>query len=145
MRHKRKVRATPKPKPTLLDESANAIGKTGEKHTKKALAGVLTPGSGAGRSKGDVMHGYGKTGRYATRGFKRMIEKKSTAAKSIKLEQDWLEKIEQQAFDAGKDPVLVVEFQTMSPEHSQWGLVPLEKLKELFELEDKYGEGCVDK
>ena len=82
------------------------------------------------------MHGYSRSGRVRERGYKRMIEKKSTMAKSIKLEQHWLEKLEKQAFDMGKEPVLVVEFETMTFGSSQWGCVPLEKLKEYFELED---------
>lgn len=65
-----------------------------------------------------------------------MIEKKSTQYKSLKLEQSWLEKIEKQAFDAGKEPVLVIEFEVMEFGSSQWAMVPLDKMKEYFELED---------
>ena len=126
-----------KPEPALCSYTANEIGKRGEKNTAKALSGTLTPGSGKGKMKGDMMHGYSTTGRARERGFKRMIEKKSTVAKSIKLEQAWLEKIEKQAFEAGKEPVLVIEFEAMGFGSKQWGMVPLEKLKEYFELEDE--------
>ncbi len=101
-------------------------GKKGEKRTSKVLEGTLTPGSGKGRMKGDVMHGYQTEGRVRERGFKRMIEKKSTRGRSIKLEEAWLTKIEQQAFEAGKEPVLVIEFETMAFGSKQWGCVPLE-------------------
>lgn len=136
MRQKAKKREG-KPTPPLGEYTSNEIGKRGEKRTSMVLGGTLTPGSGKGRMKGDVMHGYSKEGRSRERGYKRMIEKKSTQAKSIKVEQAWLEKLEKQAFDAGKEPVLVIEFETMSFGSKQWGCVPLEKLREYFDLEDK--------
>lgn len=126
-----------KPMPSMNDYTANDIGKRGEIRTNKALGARLTPGSGKGNMKGDLMHGYSKTGRTRERGYKRMIEKKSTKAHSMKLEEAWLTKIEQQAFEAGKEPVLVVEFETMGFGSQQWGMVPLEKLREYFELEDR--------
>ena len=125
------------PTPALNDYTANDIGKRGEKKTCRELGCSLTPGSGKGKLKGDMMHGYSTEGRARARGFKRMIEKKSTKAKSIKLEQAWLEKIEKQAFDAGKEPVLVIEFETMTFGSKAWGMVPMEKHKEYFDLEDK--------
>jgi len=125
-----------KPVPSLGAYTANDIGKKGEKSTSKALGGTLTPGSGKGKMKGDVLHGYSQEGRCRERGYKRMIEKKSTAAKSIKIEEAWLTKIEKQAFEAGKEPVLVIEFETMDFGSRQWGCVPIEKLREYFELED---------
>ena len=125
-----------KPTPAFGDYTANEIGKRGEKKTSRVLDGKLTPGSGKGAMKGDVMHGFSCEGRSRERGFKRMIEKKSTKAKSIKVEEAWLTKIEKQAFDAGKEPVLVIEFETMAFGSKQWGMVPLEKLKEYFDLED---------
>jgi hypothetical protein len=125
-----------KPMPVLGDYTPNVIGKKGERRTSKLIGGTLTPGSGKGRMKGDVLHGYKKEGRVRERGFKRMIEKKSTKGKSIKIEEAWLTKLEQQAFAAGKEPVLVIEFETMQFGSKQWGCVPLEKLKEYFDLED---------
>ena len=126
-----------KPKPMLNDYTANDIGKRGEKKANRVLGATLTPGSGRGNMKGDLLHGYSKTGRTRERGYKRMIEKKSTKAKSIKLEEAWLTKIEKQAFEAGKEPVLVIEFEAMGFGSKQWGMVPLEKLREYFELEDE--------
>lgn len=136
MRGKAKKREG-KPTPALSDYTANEVGKRGERNTSALLGGKLTPGSGKGALKGDVMHGYSTTGRARERGYKRMIEKKSTKAKSMKIEQHWLEKIEKQAFDAGKEPVLVIEFETMTFGSKQWGCVPIEKLREYFELEDE--------
>jgi len=133
MRRSKKREGKPKP---MLDYTANDIGKRGEKKTSRVLGASLTPGSGKGTMKGDLLHGYSKTGRTRERGYKRMIEKKSTKAKSIKLEEAWLTKIEKQAFEAGKEPVLVIEFETMGFGSKQWGMVPLEKLREYFELED---------
>lgn len=125
-----------KPRPTLNEPTSNDIGKKGEKRTNRILGSVLTPGSGSGRTKGDMLHGFSRTGRHRPRGYRRMIEKKSTKYNSIRLQKSWLEKLEKQAFDAGKEPVLIIEFETMTFGSTQWGLIPLSKLKELFELED---------
>lgn len=125
-----------KPHPKFVEDTAFDIGLRGEKRLKKALRGtsMLTPGSGKGRTKGDMLHGKANTP--LVHGFRRMIEKKTTTMKSMKLEQSWLEKIEKQAFDAGKEPVLVIEFENAGRGTSMWGMVPLEKLNALFELED---------
>lgn len=61
-----------------------------------------------------------------------MVEQKTTQAKSMKLECSWLEKLSKEAFAAKKEPVLVIEFEGVGA----WAMVPLEKMKELFELED---------
>ena len=100
-----------KPKPMLNDYTANDIGKRGEKKTNKVLGATLTPGSGRGNMKGDLLHGYSKIGRTRERGYKRMIEKKSTKAKSIKLEEAWLTKIEKQALRL--EDQCVIEFEAM--------------------------------
>lgn len=125
-----------KPEPSLGSYTSNDIGRRGEKRTNTILGSVLTPGSGRGRTKGDMLHGFSRTGRHRPRGHRRMIEKKSTQYNSIRLQKSWLEKLEKQAFDAGKEPVLIIEFETMTFGSTQWGLIPLSKLKELFELED---------
>jgi len=125
-----------KPEPVLGSYTANEIGKKGERRTSRVLGGTLTPGSGKGRTKGDVLHGFSREGRVRERGYKRLIEKKSTQAKSIKITEAWLDKLEKQAFEAGREPVLVIEFETMSFGSKQWAMIPLEKLREYFELED---------
>lgn len=135
MRSKSKPRAT-KPEPALMEATANEVGRRGEQHTRNALGGVFTPGSGNKNVKGDILHGRNKTGRTRARGYQRMIEKKSTAGHSIKLERAWLEKLEHQAFGEGKDPVLVIEFDTTVLASAQWAVIPLEKLREYFEMED---------
>lgn len=133
---KRSKKRIGKPRPMLNDYTANDIGKRGERTTNRILGGTLTAGSGKGNMKGDIWHGHSKEGRTRERGYKRLIEKKSTMAKSIKLEEAWLTKLEKQAFEAGKEPVLVIEFQAMEFGSQQWACVPLEKLREYFELED---------
>jgi len=112
-----------KPKPRAFDkDTPNRIGKVGERKLKRDTDCVLTPGSGSGRTKGDGLHG-----------FKRMMEKKSTTKKSIKLEREWLEKLEKQAFEANRDPVLVIEFDVMKFGSRSWAVVPLEKYLELVD------------
>jgi len=99
------------------------IAKTGE-------SGKLTPGSGNKRIKGDVW----KSGR--------MYEAKVTDAKSIKVEREWLEKLEKEAYAANKEPVFVFGFEgSHLLRQSNWGAVPLERLEELFEIERRYKDG----
>lgn len=106
--------------------TANQIGKRGEKATSKQLDGRLVSGSGCGRMKGDIEHG------------SQLIEHKSTKARSMKLDKEWLEKIEKQAFQVGKEPVLVLEFQETMPWYCQrWALIPLDRLQELLESEGR--------
>jgi len=63
-----------------------------------------------------------------------MIEKKTTGAMSMKLDSKWLDKLVEQAFDMGKEPVLVIEMADGKP----WAMVPIEKMKEYWELEDAH-------
>ena len=115
-----------KPKPKMFEKfTPNEIGKRGERNLQRRVGGLFTSGSGNKQMKGDLRHGPN---------LERMVEKKSTLSKSMKLELDWLEKLEKEAFDAGKEPVLVLEFETMAVGSRQWALVPLDRLLELYEL-----------
>lgn len=136
-----KQKPTPK---TLLGHTANSIGERGEKALHKVFNdSELVRGSGCGSEKGDLKVGSGVNGNpYA---YEKMIEKKSTQYKSIKLKQSWLEKIVRQAHKQGKEPVLAIQFETMEKYTSkQWGLVPIERLKQLFDIEKEYYE-LIDK
>lgn len=95
------------------------IAKTGQK-------GKLTPGSGNKGIKGDVWK------------MERMYEAKVTAKKSIKVDLEWLKKLERESTAARKDPVFVFGFDDSGLRDTHWGAVPIERLEELFELEAKY-------
>lgn len=113
-----------KPTPKTFNQSTpNKIGRRGEKNTQKSIGGKLTPGSRGG----DLM----------LSNF--LIEKKSTAGKSISIKQDYLEKISRIAFSGNKSPILVIEFQTLKKKmgcEDQWAFIPLSQLKELLEEND---------
>jgi len=68
-----------------------------------------------------------------------MLEKKSTAGKTITVRRDDIEKLEKQAWDANREPVFVLEFETMKFASQQWAMIPLERLLELYEIEKKIG------
>lgn len=69
--------------------------------------------------------------------FKRMMEKKSTAGKTMTVRRADIEKLMEQAWAANREPVFVLEFEAMKFGSQQWGMVPLERLMELFEIEKK--------
>ena len=117
-----------KPRPTVFDEakpSAYEIGRRSEKRLQRKAGGLPTPGSGNKQIKGDLRHGPK---------LERMIENKSTTARSMKVQVSWLEKLEKEAFEAGKEPVLVLDFEAMSLGSRQWAMIPLDRLLELYEL-----------
>jgi len=124
----RKDRRVPAPK-TFDDVRPNEIGRRGEKNLRKVTGCILTPGSGAGRIKGDGLLG-----------FEWMLEKKSTAGKTITVRRDDIEKLVKQAWDANREPVFVLEFETMKFASQQWAMIPLERLLELYEIEKKIRE-----
>lgn len=95
------------------------IAKTGQQ-------GKLTPGSGNKGIKGDVW----KIGR--------MYEAKVTEKKQIIVQLEWLKKLEREALSARKEPVFVLGFEQHSLFNTHWGSVPLERLEELYEMEQKY-------
>ena len=114
-----------KPEPKGFDApSRNEVGKRGEKNLQKETGCVLTPGSGCGKIKGD-----GVLNR------KQMLEKKTTEKKSFTVSTAILEKLCAQAFDSGKEPVLVIEFEACRFGNTQWAMIPLERLLELYKIE----------
>lgn len=107
--------------------SPNEIGKYGEKKLKKVTGCVLTPRSGAGSMKGDGLLG-----------FEKMIEKKSTRGKTMTVRREDIEKLMNEAWKANREPIFVIEFEAIKYGSQQWGLIPLERLMELYEIEEKY-------
>lgn len=75
-----------------------------ERSVADNLDGRPIGGSGGGREKGDVN----------TKQFK--IECKQTEKDSISIKRSWMRKIEVEAFDVGKNPLLVFDFE--KTEHS---------------------------
>ena len=115
------------PVPKVFDEvTPNVVGRRGEKNLRKTTGCVLTPRSGAGSVKGDGLHD-----------FKRVLEKKSTAGKTMTIRMLDLEKLTKQAWKSNREPVFVLEFEAMKFGSQQWGMVPLERLMELFVVEEK--------
>jgi hypothetical protein len=94
-----------------------------------AEKGRMTPGSGNKGIKGDVW----KRGK--------MYEAKTTQGRQITVKMDWLQKLETEAWSAGKEPVFVFGFEGHKLTNTNWGAVPLERLEELFDIERKYKEG----
>lgn len=127
MKKRRNDRPYEVPAPKAFEEATpNVVGRRGEKNLKRTTGCVLTPGSGAGSMKGDGLHD-----------FKRMMEKKSTAGKTMTVRRADIEKLMEQAWAANREPVFVLEFEAMKFGSQQWGMVPLERLMELFEIEEK--------
>lgn len=124
-RKKGKRREMPQPK-VFVPDSPQLIGELGEKNLRKKTGCVLTPGSGRGSIKGDGLHD-----------FKRVFEKKTTKSKSIRIKKDDLEKLEMQA--GRREAVMVIEFEVQRFGSRQWAVVPLNRLLELYELEDEGG------
>lgn len=108
-----------------LERTANrgksAHGKASEKKLAKSMGARLTPASGAlDSAKGDM-----KVGDF-------LIESKSTIYDSLKIDRDFLLKINHEAKFAGKNPALTVTFVTgdgSSRKDSEWVLVPLNLFK----------------
>jgi Holliday junction resolvase len=100
-----------------------------EQRTALALGGRRTIGSGNKRQKGDVHGGD------ADAGQRIMGEAKSTKHRQMTLRLEWLEKLVKEAFEAGMEPVLPLCFESLSVGASDWALLPMERLKELLELE----------
>lgn len=111
---------------TISKRQESVIQKTG-------VRGKLTPGSGNKGIKGDV---WKKSSSPFFGG--RMYEAKTTEKASMKVERGWLEKLERESFAATKEPVFVFGFYSDALRQSDWGCVPLARLEELFEIEQKY-------
>lgn len=123
-RRKDNCNGVPIPK-TFGEATPNVIGRRGEKNLKRVTGCKLTPGSGCGNIKGDGILGT------------KMMEKKSTVGKSMVVKREALEKAQKQAWQQNQEPVFVIEFETMELAPPQWGMVPLERLMELFEIEEQ--------
>lgn len=115
--------------------------KRHERGVRKALGGVETVGSGNKGMKGDVWAGDRDAGQ------RLMVECKATEKRSISVKLDWLEKLVQEAHEAGREPVLAIRFEAMKFAGAKdWAAVPMHRLQELLELEArvrKNGEGLV--
>lgn len=85
-----------------------------ESSVAASLGGKTIRGSGGGMEKGDVNT---KTG------YK--IECKTTEANQITIKRSWLRKIECEAFDSGRRPMLVFDFEETATERPQrWVCIP---------------------
>jgi hypothetical protein len=117
-----------KPRPKGLGLSGNALSKQQERRVAKRTGGICVPASGAFKGlKGDVSHSL------------HLFECKTTAKKSMRLEQKWLTKISREAAMKHKDPALVFSFPDMASDVDQdWVALPLKVLVELMNrAEDK--------
>ncbi len=106
--------------PYLRRQAKHAIGKSGrasEKKLVRKLGGRARPASGAmAGAKGDIDL------------ETVLLEAKSTTAKSMGLQRDWLLKIAHEARSEGKSPALSISF--VNPDGSpiidgQWVAVPM--------------------
>ena len=115
-----------RPKPNFLEpESTRSRSKKHEKKVAKTgERGRLTPGSGSGFIKGDVI----KCGR--------VIECKVTQYKQYILKQEELHKLVKQA--GRKDPVFVIGFDEGK---ENWAVIPLERYEELVAEERERNVG----
>lgn len=119
------------------DKTTRGFGDAGEAKALKCMSGrkAKTPGSGSGRVKGDFLHGERRDGQ--ARNYRRCVEVKTTAKQQYTLKVETLEKLEYQAFNAGQEPVFVVNFENKVSGCKEWGMVPLDVLNELFEGVDR--------
>lgn len=109
--------------PLLERYSKKKHGTKSEKRIAKSLGARLTPASGALQgAKGDS----------ATPKF--LIESKSTIRDSLRLELAWLVKIEKEALNHGKVPLLTISFVYLNglPKESDWVCVPKWAFDEYF-------------
>jgi hypothetical protein len=94
----------------LSSQAKGSHGRASERKVAKSLGGRLTPASGAVEgAKGDIR----------TDDF--LIEAKSTIASSMKLELDWLIKINSEAQAIGKTPALSIRFVTENGQPKRGG------------------------
>lgn len=115
------------PRPLALDpdycrqRSRRKDSERQEKRCAASLGGKRRPASGAMEfRKGDV----------ACRLI--LVECKRTQGRSLSLKAEWLDKISREALAEGKEPVLHVEIQGVSPlTPRDWALVPLDLLRQL--------------
>jgi Holliday junction resolvase len=97
--------------------------RTQERSVAKSLGGRETIGSGNKGQKGDVW------------AASMMVECKATEKQSMGVKLEWLEKLVKEAFQAAREPVLVLRFLAMKSQARDWAVIPLERYKELLEVE----------
>lgn len=99
--------------------------KKQEKSIAKQVGGSLVANSGSGRAKGDVNTDFFK------------IEIKYTDNKFIKLNYDWLNKIEEEAFSDGRYPALYFDILG-----AEWVCIRKQEFLTFLNYlrEDKYGK-----
>lgn len=95
-----------------------------EKEIAKRLGGRRVAGSGAFESKGDI----------STDEF--LIDDKSTVGKSITVTKDMLMKINREAREAARVPVLSLSFTKMGLAGDTWYMIPEWRFKELLKDSD---------
>jgi Holliday junction resolvase len=122
------------PAPRFLTGDANETRRRNFKKHETGLAGLLggrtTVGSGNKGQKGDVHGGN------ADAGQRIMAEAKSTDARQLTLKLDWLEKVTNEAREAGMEPALFLRFDASRFAGAKdWAVVPAERFRELLELE----------
>lgn len=108
------------------NEKTGAQAKRQEKSAAKTLGGRTTVGSGNKGMKGDVWAG------------NLMVECKSTDKRSISLKLDWLEKLVREAFQKGREAVLLLRWDantTLPP--GDWAVIPFARLAALYEAEEE--------
>lgn len=98
----------------LSEETTTERSQKQEKAFAKKIGGARTPGSGAfAGHKGDV------------RNPDFLVECKTTEKKSIRLEREWLEKIDQEALVKQKCPLVHLQFEKTSKKtEKRWVLMP---------------------
>lgn len=105
------------------------ISRRQERRTAKVLGGRETVGSGSKGMKGDVWAGDPEAGQQV------MVECKATTGKQITLKLAWLVKLFKEAFQAGREPALVVTFEAMEFGAKDWAVIPLDRYRELLDVE----------
>jgi len=98
-----------------------------EKEGAKAYSGKTVRGSGSGRMKGDIDSKY----------FRIECKRTDKKQKSITVTQAFLEKIEEEAFGAGKLPALEIEIGSYKP----WVIIRREEFQNLIAYFKEFGDG----
>lgn len=107
----------------LRADNAKTRSLTQEKQRAKELGGYATRGSGAGREKGDVRK----------KGVLR-LECKTTSAKSFRVTQEMIDKIEEAALTHDEVPAIEVEFLNESGKpYRSVTIIPTYAFTELFD------------
>jgi len=108
-------------------DPAKTYSKKQEKNIAKKIGGFVTPGSGSGKIKGDVIK----------RGVVR-VEAKSTAKKSFSITRDMINKIEEYSVPQGEIPCVVVDFiDRAGCVLDSVSVIPTQSLMTLIELAGK--------